>query len=122
MNLRYVLDENLRGPLWRAISWHNAQGAFPLDVVRIGDSVDLPLGISDPEVLGWAEGAQRILVSSDRNTLAGHLSGHLAAGRQSPGILLVRPHATIPATVSFLVEAADASVPEEWRDRIVYIP
>ncbi len=46
--LRYVLDEHLRGPLWRAIQWHNSSGVYPLDVVRVGDPADLPLGMEDP--------------------------------------------------------------------------
>jgi hypothetical protein len=44
MALRYVLDTHLRGPLWRAIQWHNSAGINPLDVVRVGDPSDLPLG------------------------------------------------------------------------------
>jgi hypothetical protein len=42
MKLRYVLDEHLRGPLWRAIGRHNSAGVYPLDVLRVGDLADLP--------------------------------------------------------------------------------
>ncbi len=31
MALRYVFDEHLRGPLWRAVVWHNSSGVYPLD-------------------------------------------------------------------------------------------
>lgn len=37
MPLRFVLDENQRGPLWRAVIRHNQAGSYPLDVVRVGD-------------------------------------------------------------------------------------
>jgi hypothetical protein len=47
MPLRYVLDEHLRGPLWRALQWHNSAGVYPVDVVRVGDLVDLPLSADD---------------------------------------------------------------------------
>ena len=120
--VRYVLDEHLRGPLWRAIRWHNGRGEFPIDVVRVGDPPELALGTLDPEILVWAERAGRILVSFDRNTLAGHLADHLNAGLQSPGIFLIRPHFTLPQIVSFLADAAYASEPEEWLNRITYIP
>src|SRR5262249_14600653 len=122
MNLRYLLGEHLRGPPWRAIQWHNRLGEFPLDVVRVGDPPDLPLGTPDPDTLGWAEGAGRILVSRDRETLASHLAAHLSAGRHSPGIFLIRRHVSLPELVSFLVEAAYASEAVEWADRLAYIP
>ena len=52
MALRYLLDEHLRGGgLWQAIRQHNASGVDVLDVVRVGDPPDLPLGTGDPDVL-----------------------------------------------------------------------
>jgi hypothetical protein len=48
MNVRFVLDEHLRGPLWSAVRHHNATGGpFLDDVVRAGDPPDLPLGAAD---------------------------------------------------------------------------
>jgi len=51
MELRYLLDEHLRGPLWRAVQWHNRRGVCPLDAVRVGDPIDLPLGADDLRIL-----------------------------------------------------------------------
>jgi hypothetical protein len=48
MALRYVLDENLRGRLWSAFQRHNAAGVDRVDVTRVGDPLDLPLGTADP--------------------------------------------------------------------------
>jgi hypothetical protein len=122
MMLRYVLDEHLRGPLWRAIQWHNSLGVYPLDVVRVGDASDLPLGSDDPALLLWAEREQRILVTHDADTMPAHLADHLAAGRHSPGVFMIRPHSILPQILSFLQDAAYAGEPEEWQDRIQYIP
>jgi hypothetical protein len=122
MALRYVLDEHLRGPLWRAVQWHNRLGVYALDVVRVGDAADLPLGSDDPELLYWAEREQRIIVTHDPDTMADHLRDHLAAGHHSPGIFMVRPHATLPQIVTFLRDAAYASEAGEWQDAIHYIP
>lgn len=122
MTLRYVLDEHLRGPLWRAIQWHNSSGVYPLDVVRVGDPDDLPLGSDDSALLLWAEREQRILVTHDPDTMPKHLVDHLAGGHHSPGVFMLRPHSTLPQIVSFLRDAAYASEPTEWQDRIHFIP
>ena len=84
MVLRYLLDEHLRGPLRRAIQWHNSRGSYPLDVVRVGDFADLGLGTTDPAILVWAEREERILVSHNRNSLARHLADHLRPGPPVP--------------------------------------
>lgn len=74
MPLRYLLDENLRGLLWKAILRHNAVGIDVIDAVRVGDHPDLPLGSADPEILLWAEAADRVLVTRDKRTIATHLA------------------------------------------------
>jgi hypothetical protein len=119
--LRYLFDENLRGLLWRHDQRHNVRGIDPIDVARIGDPGALPLGSLDPEILRWAEQANRILVSRDERTLGTHLADHLASGGRCPGIFLVRvvPLATI---VEFLACAAYASEGAEWENQITFIP
>lgn len=122
MALRYVLDEHLRGPLWRALVSHNNSGHYPLDTVRVGDAADLPLATEDPEILLWAEREQRILVTHDPDTMPIHLQAHLRAGHHSPGVFMVRHRATLLQVVTFLVDAAYASRPEEWRDGLWFVP
>jgi hypothetical protein len=120
--LRFLLDENLRGPLWNAILRHNLRGVEVLDVVRVGDASAPSLHSPDADILSWAETHDRILVTLDRSTMPDHLNAHLAAGRHSPGIYLVRREASIADVMEYLLLAAYVSVPEEWLDRIVYIP
>ena len=54
MPIQFLIDENLRGVLSKAIERHNLSSGYPLDVVRVGDVHELPLGTKDPEnpVLG----------------------------------------------------------------------
>jgi hypothetical protein len=119
---RYVLDEHLRGLLWHALQQQNAGGAHPIDVVRVGDSPDLPLGTGDPTVLLWAEREGRILVTRDVKTMRGHLAAHLQAGHHSPGVFLIRRQATLPEVVDHLVLVAYAGDPAAVRDQAQYIP
>lgn len=80
------------------------------------------MGCQDPEILIWAEGESRILVSRDLSTLPIFLADHLHAGHHSPGIFLIRHGATLTEVVDFLVLVAHASEPWEWADRCQFIP
>ena len=122
MDIRFLIDEQLRGQLWHAVAWHNQRGAYPLDVVRVGDSAELPPGSTDSDILAWAEGQRRILISADRQTLLRHFTDHLAAGRHSPGVFLLRPLSPLPQIIDFLVATAYASEAREWADVWRYIP
>ena len=122
MPLRFLLDENQRGLLWRAIQRHNRSSNDPLDAIRVGDPPDLPLGSSDPEILLWAEREGRILVTFDKTTMASHLADHLQAGGRSPGIFMLRRASQLPQVVAHLALADTASEPSEWQDRIEFIP
>ncbi len=122
MALSFVLDEHLRGPLWQAVLRHNLRGAEKLDVVRVGDIPTLPLEIGDPEILLWAERESRILVTEDRHTMANHLREHLAKGRHSPGILMIRPYQRLRTLVECLVLITHAGEPTDFADVITYIP
>ena len=121
MSLAFLLDEHLRGPLWRATEARNRQLAQPLDVVRVGDPEDLPLGTGDVRILEWADRENRILATHDRSTMPEHMAQHLAAGGHSPGVFLLRRRARIADVVSFLVLVDVASDPEDWADRAEYL-
>jgi hypothetical protein len=54
MALRYLLDENLHGPVWAAVQRANARRALPLEIACVGEETELPLGMSDPDLLLWA--------------------------------------------------------------------
>jgi Domain of unknown function (DUF5615) len=122
MPLRFVLDENQRGLLWRAVVRHNQIGVSPLDVVRVGDLPDLPLGSTDPQILLWCERENRILVSFDKTTMASHLASHLQAGRHSQGVFMLRRGSRLSQVVVHLTLVAYASDAWEWQDRIEFIP
>lgn len=122
MDVRFVLDENIRGLLWRAIQLHNLRGGYPIDAEQVGDPPDLPLGSSDPDILLWAERESRIVVTNDRDTMPGFLTQHLQAGHHSPGVFLVDVSASTVALVAFLALAAHAGRADDFVDQVWYIP
>lgn len=122
MALTFVLDENLRGPLLNAITRHHLSGGLIVDVVRVGDIEELPLGSRDPAIIEWCESSGRLLVSMDYDTIPTHVRHHLTMGRHHPGVLLVRQGTSLRVIVSHLELIAHAATPEEYRDRLEYIP
>ena len=124
MPRQFVLDEHLRTgrALWDIIQRHNIAGLDPIDVVRVGDETDLPLGTQDPELLLWAKREGRILITEDRRTMATHLAAHLAVGHYSPGVMTPRPGVSLPQLLQLLVLAAYASEPVEWENQQSFIP
>src|SRR6059036_3270278 len=116
MALKYLLDEDLRGPLWNAVVRHNSRGGDMLDTLRVGDRPAPPLKTLDPQLLVWAQNHERILVTFDKSTMRTHFREHLKAGRSSPGVFQIKPRSNIAAVVEYLVLAAYASDPGEWRN------
>jgi predicted nuclease of predicted toxin-antitoxin system len=122
MPLAFLLDEQLRGPLWRAVLDYNASAVAPMDAVRIGGVAGLPTGVKDEQILKWAEEENRIVVSRDRDTLPRHLKNHLTSGRHSPGIVLIRREATFQEILEWLDLIAQAGDSTEFADSVTYIP
>jgi hypothetical protein len=121
MPLRYVLDENVRGLLWRAIERYNRRTGYPINAVRVGDLTELPRGTRDRDLLMWAERENSIIISLDVNTMPRHLHDHLESGHHSPGLFLLVGRMNLFALLEFLSLAAYASDPEEWRDRVEFV-
>ena len=123
MSLPLLLDENVRGPLWQAIRRHNVvDPAYTLDIVRVGDISELPLGLDDQSILQWCEFRQRILVTHDLESMPNHVQQHLQAGRTLPGVFLVRKGFSIRQIVEQLVLLCHGGSVEDFRDQLVYIP
>jgi hypothetical protein len=64
----------------------------------------------------------RILVSHDENSMPAHFRDFLAAGNQSPGVLMAPQEAGTGPVIESIVLLWIASEAEEWRDRIVWLP
>jgi len=120
--LVFVVDEHLRGPLWRAIQRHNLLGGLQIDAIGVGDEPDLPLGADDRSILEWAQRNGRILVTQDKQTMAKHLADHLMSGRSSPGVLMLRAGTSLRAVLESLELAAHAGSPDDFADAITFIP
>jgi hypothetical protein len=78
-------------------------------------------GLQDPVVLRIAAESGRILESQDRRTMPTHFA-RFSAGTRSPGLILLREAIGISTAIDELFLIWVASEPEEWIDRLVWIP
>jgi hypothetical protein len=79
-------------------------------------------GVADPDVLRLSAEQGRILVSHDENSLPGHFRAFLAAGHQSPGVLMVPQDAAIGPVIESILLLWIASEAAEWTNRIAWLP
>jgi hypothetical protein len=116
--IRFLLDEDVPDWLLRALrSAHSG-----LDVVAVGAANAPGCETPDADLLTWCEQTGRILVSRDKRTMPIHYAEHLASGGHVPGVLLILTRAPLTAVLESLDLIVTASRPEEWRDRITYLP
>lgn len=114
--LRLVSDEDVHGDVIRGL-WRKAQD---LDLVRAQD-----VGLSntlDPAVLEWAAGENRVLISQDHSTLVGSAWARVRAGSPMPGVLAIRPQATIGQAIDDILLVALCHAEEDVKDQVLYIP
>ncbi len=122
MSLKFLLDEHLRGMLWKAVQDHNAAAATPIDLICVGDDPTLPLGSDDEIIVPWAAEHDRILITRDKSTIPDILEGHLQTGRTSPGVFILKNRTTVRAIIDYLELVAEAGTEEEFNDCIDWIP
>jgi len=74
-------------------------------------------------LLELAAQQDRILITHDCNTMPDYLYQRLAAGKSSPGIIIVPQRgAAIGEIIDLLLLIWAASDPEEWANRVEYLP
>lgn len=118
MSIQYLLDENV-DPLYRR---ELLQQDVTMVVWRVGDVGAPPRGTLDPEILVWCQENSFILVTNNRKSMPPHLQDHLAQGNHIPGILVLNDDMSIGDAIEQLALIWAASLPEEYRDLIIYLP
>ena len=78
-------------------------------------------GLTDAEVLALAARDGRILVTDDQTTMPRYF-GEFIRSMSSPGLIVVPQSLALREVVDRLVLIWAATQPEEWTNRIVYLP
>ena len=117
MAVGYLLDENVDVAYRDQLAIRG-----PWSVRVVGERTVPPKRTTDPDILIWREGNDFVLVTNNRRTMPRHLADHLTAGRHVPGIVMLDDDLGIGGNVEELLLIAGASLPDEIRDRIIYLP
>jgi hypothetical protein len=118
MGRRYLIDENTTPALADQFRRRNPA----LDVASVGDDVAPPKGTLDPEILLWIEQHEFTLVTRNRKSMPEHLSHHIKSGHHIPGILTLRPKASLGDIIDDLLLIWELSESDEYQDQIIHIP
>src|SRR5215467_314964 len=118
MAIAYLLDEHIPPAYRRQLLRRSPESI----ICMVNDPGAPPKGTLDPEILQWCEDNGFVLVTNNRKSMPGHLQDHLAAGHHVPGILVIDLEMSIGQAVDDLVLIAGASLQDEYRDCIIYLP
>lgn len=115
--LRLASDADVHGEIVRGLRRRRPD----LDLVRAADA--LPVGTPDPEVLAWAAGEKRVLVTNDRNTMVGFAYERAAAGEDVPGLIVTTNEQSIGSAIDDILLIAEYMPEEEIRGQlVVFLP
>jgi len=114
--LRFVADENLDERLVIAV----LRRVDGWDVVRVRDVGRV--GGSDADLLKWAARQGRIVITHDVRTMPNAAYARVSARTRMPGVLIVPSGVPSRGVVDDLVLIAEAGVPADFRDRVVFLP
>lgn len=114
--MRFAADENFDGKILKKLRL-----LFPdLDFVRVQDTEMYQQ--PDPAVLEWAALENRIILTHDVQTLVGDAYARVEQGLPMAGVILVPETLAIGKALEDLELLIGASEPEEFSDRVMFIP
>jgi hypothetical protein len=111
-----LADENLHSAIWRGLLRRNCE----IDIVRVQD-VGI-LSFDDPAVLEWAAQENRIVISSDTNTLIRFAIERIDSGIFMPGVIVVPQDLAIGAAIEDILLLAECGEPSDIENQVVYLP
>jgi hypothetical protein len=111
--LRLATDADVNGDIIRGLR----RRLQDIDLVRVQDA--LPEGAPDPQILAWAAGEDRVLITNDRNTMVGFAYRRVAAGEPVSGVIATTNEQSIGSTIDDIALIAEYMGEEEIKDHVV---
>jgi hypothetical protein len=115
--LRLASDADVHGDIVRGLRRRRPD----IDLLRAQDA--LPEGTPDREVLSWASGEKRVLVTNDRNTMVGFAYERARTEEPVPGLIVTTNEQSVGSSIDDILLIAECMSEHEIRDRVVvYLP
>ncbi len=114
--IRFAADENFDGTILKELH----KRLPDLDIVRVQDTEMYQA--PDPQVLEWAARVNRIVLTHDVQTLVGDAYTRIEQGLPMPGVILIPSTLGIGLALDELEVAIGAGKPEDFSDRVTFIP
>lgn len=114
--IRFAADENFNNNVIRGVLRRNPA----IDILRVQDAG--LIGAGDPEVLEWAAGEGRVLLSHDVQTLTHFAYERVRAGLSMSGVFEVSNRLPVGVAIDEVLLLAEASPEGEWEGQVRYLP
>jgi predicted nuclease of predicted toxin-antitoxin system len=114
--LRLATDEDFNNRILRGL----LRRLPDLDVARVQD-VGLS-GSEDPDVLEWAAGEGRVLLTHDASTMSAFAYERVKQGLAMPGIFEISQDMPIGQAIEEIVMIAMASLKAEYEGQVRHLP
>lgn len=115
MAIRYQADADLNQIIVTAMFRR-----FPEIDFRTATAAGLA-GVKDPDVLALAARDGRVLVTHDHTTMPRHFTAFIRA-TASPGLIIIPQSLGVRETADALILIWAATEPNEWNNRVAYLP
>jgi hypothetical protein len=79
-------------------------------------------GLGDPELLDWAAGEGRVVVTHDVNTVTKFASERMSEALPMPGVIIVPERMEIGSAINDLETLIECSTAADLENQIQYIP
>jgi predicted nuclease of predicted toxin-antitoxin system len=114
--LRFAADENFNNHILDGLRRRKPD----LDLVRVQD-VGLS-GAADSDILAWAAGEGRILLTHDLRTIVPEVERLLRSGKPVAGVLAVGRKIAVSTAIEEILLVAECSLQGDWAGTITYLP
>ena len=114
--IRLLVDHNFNGHIINGLRRREPA----LDLLHVRD-----IGLAaapDPEILEWAAGQDRVLLTHDRRTIPAFAYARSSAGQPMPGVFLVSDDMPTGQAIEEILLAALCLSVDECKDIVRYFP
>lgn len=116
MSIRFLADEDLDNDIVRGVLRRDNT----IDLIRVQDVGLLSAGDSD--VLEWAAGDRRLVLSHDVSTMRTEAYRRVALGLPMAGLLCIRQMVPVGIAIEDIILVSLASLQDEWVGEVRYLP